>query len=264
MGSLVERTNPTQSNQSAEKLLVLIEAMSTLDAPIRLQDLAKKLGMNVSTVLRFLAPLQRRGYVDQDPETSRYFLTFKLCGIANHISSRLDIRVVAQSSMRNLAGIFKESVNLSIERDMSVLYVEAVNNPGKTVMVMQRIGHSAPLHCTGVGKLFLLGYNEQKIDRYIAVKGLTRFTSHTITDRENLLRELEEVRRRGYSFDNEECEEGARCVAAPIRDYTGKIVAGVSVSGPVTRMTDAYIDSNLPHLLDTAVQISFRLDWKGK
>lgn len=263
MASLIESTNPTQSNQSAEKLLALIETMATLDAPIRLQDLAKKLDMNVSTVSRFLAPLQRRGYVDQDPETSKYFLTFKLCGIANHISSRLDICAIARSYMRNLAGIFKESVNLSIENDMSVLYVEVVSNPGKTVMVMQLIGHIAPLHCTGVGKLFLLGYNEQKIDQYIAVKGLTRFTGQTITEREKLLRELEEIRLRGYSLDNEECEDGARCVAAPIRDYTGRIVAGLSVSGPVTRMTDAYIHSNISYLLDTAEQISFRLDWKG-
>lgn len=264
MSRLEEKVNPTKSNQSAEKLLHLIEAMSELDEPIRLQDIAKRLKMNVSTVLRFLTPLLRRGYVDQDPKTSRYSLTFKLCGIANNITSRLDIRAIARPYMRNLAHIFKESANLSIENDMSVLYVEMVNGPSKTIMAMQRIGNIAPLHCTGVGKLFLLEYSQQKIDQYIAVKGLTRFTENTITDRERLLRELEEVRRYGYSFDNEECEEGARCIAAPVRDYTGRTVACVSVSGPITRMTDAHIYSNLPYLLETADNISYRLSWKGK
>ncbi len=264
MSTAGEKASPTQSNQSAEKLLLLIETMSTLDEPIRLQDLAKRLDMNVSTVLRFLAPLQRHGYADQDPESSRYFLTFKLCGIANNISSRLDIRAVARPAMRNLAHIFKESANLSIESDMAVLYVEVVNGPSKTIMAMQRIGHIAPLHCTGVGKLFLLEYSEQKLDQYIAVKGLTRFTDHTITNRERLRKELDEIRQRGYSFDNEECEEGARCVAAPIRDYSGKVVAGLSVSGPTTRMHDAHIYSSLPYLLEAAEQISFRLNWKGK
>lgn len=251
---------PAQSNQSTEKLLSLIEAMSVLDEPIRLQDLSRKLGMNASTVLRFLVPLQRRGYVYQDPESSRYYLTFKLCGVANNISSRIDIRNIARPFLRNVAHIFKESANLSIENDMSVMYLEVVNGPSKTLMAMQRIGHVAPMHCTGIGKILLLEYSPEKLDRMIALKGLPRFTENTITERAELLRALEEIRQRGYSFDNEECEIGARCVAAPIRDYTGKITAGISVSGPTTRMTDAHIFSNLPYLLDAAEQISLRLN----
>ncbi|MDR1519305.1 MAG: IclR family transcriptional regulator [Planctomycetota bacterium] len=259
-----EGRNPALSNQSAEKLLLIVETMSALDGSIRLQDLAERLGMNVSTVLRFLAPLRRRGYVEQDPETSRYFMTFKLCGLANNISSRLDLRGVARPFMRHVAAVFEESANLSVESDMSVMYIETVNGSSKAIMAMQRIGHVAPLHCTGVGKIFLLEYTLRKIDQYIAVKGLTRFTEHTITSRGRLMLELDEIRRRGYSFDNEECEEGARCVAAPIRDYTGRIVACVSVSGPASRMTDEHIQANLPSLIEAAGQISLRLDWKGK
>lgn len=264
MKDFTERRKPTQSNQSSEKLLHLLEAMSLLDAPIRLQDLSARLEMNASTVLRFLNPLVRLGYVGQNPDDSRYFLTFKICRIANNVTSRMNLRNIAYPVMRNVSRIFKESANLSVENDMSVLYVEVVNAASNTLMTMQRIGHIAPMHCTGVGKLFMLEYDMQKIDSLIAVKGLERFTSKTITGRSALLQEVERIRLAGYAFDDEECEIGARCIAAPIRNYSGHIVAGLSVSGPATRMTDAHMHSNLPFLLDAARQISYRLGWKGE
>jgi DNA-binding IclR family transcriptional regulator len=255
--------DPTQSNQSAERLLLLLEAMSLLDEPIRLHDLAQKLQMNASTVHRFLVPLQQKGYVNQDPDSGRYHLTLKICGLANNVSSRLEIRKIAFPFLRNMARIFQESANLSIEEaDMSILYVEVVTAPGKTLMTTQRIGHAAPMHCTGIGKILLLEYSPQKLERLIQSKGLPRFTANTLTTREDLLKELEEIRRNGYAFDNEECEEGARCIAAPIRDYANRIVAGISVSGPVGRMNDAHIYANLPYLLEAAEQISLRLGWK--
>lgn len=262
MQNLKEKQKPTQSNQSTDKLLNVIETMAQLDEPIRLQDLALRLEMNASTVLRFLAPLQRRGYVMQDSETNRYSMTFKLCGLANGISSRLDIRHISRPFLRSIAQIFSESANLSIESDMSVMYIEVVNGPSKTLMTMQRIGNVAPLHCTGVGKLFLLEYSPQKIEQFIGVKGLTAFTENTITSYDALMKELGEIRQAGYAFDNEECEVGARCIAAPIYNYTGRIIAGLSVSGPATRMTDAHIYANLPFLLETAEQLSYRLGWK--
>jgi DNA-binding IclR family transcriptional regulator len=176
----------------------------------------------------------------------------------------MNIRNIAYPVMRSVSHIFKESANLSVENDMSVLYVEVVNATSNTLMTMQRIGHVAPMHCTGVGKILMLEYSEQQIDRFIAMKGLERFTDKTITDRAALLQEIESIRQCGYAFDDEECEVGARCVAAPIRNYSDRIVAGISVNGPATRMTRAHMHSNLPFLLDAARQISYRLGWKGE
>lgn len=256
------KTSPTQSNQSAEKLLALLEVMSTLDEPARLQDLSASLGMNASTVLRFLNPLLQRGYVAQEPESNRYQLTYKLCGLANNIASRTGIRNIAFPYLRNVSHIFQESANLSIERDMALVYVEVINYPGKSLTMMQRIGHVAPLHCTGSGKILLAEYTPQMLEQYVKVKGMQGFTSHTITDLDDLKAALDGIRDLGYAFDNEECEDGARCIAAPVRDYTGNVVAGISVSGPVTRMTDEHIYTNLPYLMDAARQISFRMGWK--
>lgn len=253
--------NPTRTNLSSDKLLALIELMARLEEPVRLQDLSQLTGMPSSTVLRFLSALQNRDYVAQDIDTGRYFLTFKLCGLADSIRSNQSIRNIGLPFLRGVSHAFDEAANLSIEHDMSVMYIEAVRGPSKTLMSLQRIGNIAPMHCTGVGKLLLLDYGPQQFEQFLAVKGLPRFTANTLTARDALLLELERIRARDYAYDNEECEEGARCVAAPIRDYTGRIVAGLSVSGPVTRMTDRHIETHLPVLLDAARQISSRLGW---
>jgi DNA-binding IclR family transcriptional regulator len=254
--------DPTRANLSSDKLLTLIELMARQQEPARLQDLARKLDMPASTVLRFLAALQHRDYAAQDIETGCYFLTFKLCGLADSIRANQSLRNIGLPYLRSVAAAFDESCNLSIEYDMSVMYIEAVQGPSKTLMSLQRIGNIAPMHCTAVGKLLLLGYSSQQLDQLLAVKGLVRYTPATLTSRQILLSELESIRARGYAYDNEECEQGARCVAAPIRDYTGRIIAGISVSGPVTRMTDAHIEKNLPVLLDSARQVSARLGWQ--
>lgn len=254
-------SNPTKTNFSSDKLLSLIEYMARQTEPMRLQDISNQMKMPPSTVLRFLSALQSRDYAAQDIDTGRYLLTFKLCGLADSIRANQSLRTIGLPFLRSVAAAFDESANLSIEYDMSVMYIEAVLGPSKTLMSLQRIGNIAPLHCTAVGKLLLLGYDREQMDRLAEVKGFTGFTERTITDRKALEAELEAVRARGYAFDDEECEQGARCVAAPIRDYTGRIVAGMSVSGPVSRMTDAHIAKNLPVLLDAAQKISSRLGW---
>lgn len=253
--------NPTRTNLSSDKLLLLLEHMAQLKEPARLQDLAHQMGMPSSTTLRFLSALQNREYVARDIDTGRYFLTFKLCGLADSVRANQSLRNIGLPFLRSIGMAFDETAHLSIEADMAVLYIESVHGPSKTLLHLQRIGNIAPLHCTGAGKLLLLSYSARQFDQLLAVKGLPRYTAHTIITRAALEAELAQVREQGFAYDNEECEEGARCIAAPIRDYTGRIVAGISVSGPVTRMTDSHIEKNLPALLDAARQISSRLGW---
>ena len=255
-----EKTTPP--NQSSEKLLIILEALSNQPGPVKLQDLSRSISMNVSTTLRFLSALQNRGYVAQEPETGRYYLTYKLCQVANRIVSNMDIRNIALPSLRYVSQAFGESANLSIEQNDTVVYIAVYNGPNQMLTTLQRIGNIAPLHCTGVGKLFLLNYSPQQMELFVAQRGLQKYTDNTITTREKLLEALNTVKKNGYAFDNEECEIGARCVAAPIRDYTGKIVAGLSVSGPTTRMTDELIYGKLDFLLHEADEVSARLGYQ--
>lgn len=253
------KTSAAQANQSSEKLLTMIEVMSEQPEPLRLQDISRLCNINSSTALRFLATLQRRNYAAQTIDTGRYYLTFKICSIAQNVNLFFDMRSVALPYLRNAAHIFSESCNLAVDNDMTVMYIEVVPGPNKTLMSTQRIGNVAPLHCTGVGKLFLTEYSAAELERMIAIKKLEKYTENTITDPRKLKEELERIREVGYAFDNQECEAGARCIAAPVRDYTGKIKAGISVSGPAVRMTDEHVFANLPFLLETAEQISLRM-----
>jgi DNA-binding IclR family transcriptional regulator len=252
---------PTQTNQSSDKLLRLLEILSEQAEPLRLQDIARLCGMNASTALRFLTALQQRRYVAQDAETARYYLTFKLCALAQNLTTSFDIRRVALPFLRDVAHAFAESCHLAVENDMAVVYIEVVN-ANKTLMSTQYIGNVAPLHCTGVGKVFLTNYSPAELEQYIAAKKLHAYTEHTLTDPERLEAELDRVRSAGYAIDDQECEIGARCVAAPIRDYTGKIKAAISASGPAVRMTDGHISAHLSSLLDAAERISARMGWQ--
>lgn len=258
-----KKSVPTQTNQSSDRLLTMIEVMVEQQEPLRLQDIARLCDTNPSTALRFITALQRKHYVAQDMDTGRYYLTFKFCAIGQSISSYTNIRTIALPFLRSTARIFKETCNLAIENDMSIMYIEVANSPNQTLLSTQRIGNIAPMHCTGIGKLILTGYSTTEIDQLISVKKLPKYTEYTITTKQALLTELDTIRQAGYAFDNQECEVGVRCVSAPVRDFTGKIIAGISISGPSVRMTDAHIYQNLEFLLDTAEQISIQMGWQS-
>ena len=146
---------------------------------------------------------------------------------------------------------------------MNVVYIEVVPGPDQMIKTMQRIGNRAPMHCTGVGKLLLLNHKESYIDKMIEKKGLQKFTDNTITTKRELLKELETVRKQGYAFDNEECEIGARCISLPVRDFSGKVVAGISVTGPIFRMDEIINEKNIEYLKQVALEASRKLGYEG-
>ena len=251
----------TKKNQSVEKVLQIIEIMAQARSPMRLADISEKLDLPASTVLRFVNTLMAYNYVNQDPETMKYRLSMKFCQIGDLVNAQFSIRDTVRPFLVDLAEKCQESACLALEDDMSVIYIDAVDGPDNLLRTMQRIGKVAPLHATGVGKLLLLNYSPEKLDRLIREKGLSALTCKTITTREVLLKELEKIRVQGYSLDDEECEIGAKCIAAPIRDYTEKIVACVSVSGPTSRMTEEKMERIKFILLSITRSISEKLGY---
>jgi DNA-binding IclR family transcriptional regulator len=249
-------------NLSAVKALDVIEALANQAEPMRLQDIAARLQMNSSTVLRYLVSLETCGYVRQEPETLKYRLTLKICAIANRVSENSRLQEIARPFMKDIAARFNESVCLALEQDLSVVYISVFLLPNQTLRSIQRIGNCAPMHCTGTGKLMLLNHDVAFLDQLIASRGLPGFTPNTLTDRERLLDELAAVRRQGYALDREECEIGSNCLAAPVYDYTGKIIAAISVTGPTARLTAARMQENLPYLLEQTRTLSAILGYE--
>ena len=257
----MESLSEKKTNQSVEKVFTIIETLAEAGEPMRIQEISTALSMSTSTVFRFLTTLTKCGYILQDPDTSKYYLSFKICSIANKLDINSGLRDIARPFLRTLSKAFEESVCIAIEQDMSMVYLDVVEGQGQILRTMQRIGNIAPMHCTGVGKLFLTEYSLNKLNKMISMKGLTSFTQNTLNTKEKLMEELKLVKKTGYAYDNEECEIGARCVAAPIRAYDGRIIAGISVTGPSFRMTDELINKNLSHLIETATLISRALGY---
>ena len=255
-------TTPAKNNQSTDKVLQIMELLCHSPEPMRLIDIATALQFNSSTALRFLNSLEQNGYVFKDPESLKYRMTFKICGLASQVSNSTDLIQVASSPIKELSSKLRECVCLSVEQNFSIVYIYVADGPGQMLRTTQRIGKEAPMHCTGVGKMILSDWPSSKVDAVIEQKGLTKYTEHTLVTREQLFAELENIRRRGYAYDNEECELGARCVAFPLRNYTGNIVASLSVTGPLGRMTDEFIASKFDMILDVVKSISFQLGYQ--
>jgi len=248
----------TQGNRSVEKALRIIEAMARYQQPMRLHDIAVACEMSPSTALRMITTLQNCGYVQQDRDTTRYFLTIKICHLGNLVSQQVSIRNTCRPALVELAEKTGEYVTIAIEREMTLLYIDDVNAVPRhtSLRVSESLGRTAMLHNTGIGKLFLSTYDEKQLDDYIAKFGLPRKTLNTITTKEALVRELERIRENGYSTDNEESEVGVRSIAAPITDWHGNYIAGISIAAPTPLYTaDAFLEL-VPTLMEAARQIS--------
>lgn len=246
----------TKNNQSLEKSLLILEIMADAGQPMRLQEIARAAVMPSSTVLRFLNTYIKMGYVYQETDSLRYALTLRLCRLTSRVSARYTIKDMAHGYMTALSEEFKESTCLAVEENMEAVYIDFIDSPDRMLRTWVRIGNRAAMHATGVGKVMLSHRADEERELILREKELVSFTDNTITDKKLLLEELNSIRLAGYAIDDEECELGARCIAAPIFDYTGGVVAALSVSGPVNRMTLRKIDIIKPALLETAHTVS--------
>ena len=243
-------------NKSLKRSLKIIELLAHNKGPMKLQNIAAKTKIPESTVSRILNTLTLKKYAQQDYDTKKYFLTLKLSYMGNLISSQISIRDIVKPFLDELAAKSKESACLAIEQDCMAVYIDFVDGPDSLLRTLHHIGTAAPLHCTGVGKSLLLNYSGNEIDRYIKEKGLISLTENSIKTKEQLILEIEKVKSQGYAVDDEECEKGVRCVAAPINDYMGKVIASISVTGPSSRLSTNRIEVIKNYVIDTAEKIS--------
>lgn len=224
-------------NQSVERVLDILEVMAIHGEAIRLNDLSDKLEMSPTTVYRFLKTLMDKGYVKQDEESSKYFLTLKLNYYAEQIHHNYSLRNIVSPFLKLISEETGESASLVVKEDNMAVYIDKYIGSNKMIQSLQKIGNRAPLYCTGVGKVFLAAMEQNELEKVLKeTSPFEKLTVNTLTEYEMIAEELSIIKEKGVSYDNEECEIGAKCVAVPIRDYTGSVIAAISVSGPVSRM----------------------------
>ena len=245
--------------KSLVKALRILECLAEGEEPAyTLSELSRGLHLHVSTVHRLLVNLLRQGFVEPDPASGAYRLGFRVLRMGLRVLDRLDFSRVALPLLRELNQQTKETVHLAILREGRAVSIERFVSP-QPVGLDARLGQVMPLHCTGVGKALLAYESEESLDQIAPGPGLARFTTRTITTLPQLKKELARVRGQGYAVDNEEAVEGLRCVAAPLFDHTGNVVAAFSVAGPAQRITPANILEIARLVRATSQQISYRL-----
>lgn len=243
--------------QVIERMMALLDALAENRDPVSLKELARGTGLHPSTAHRILNDMVIARFVDRtDP--GHYRLGMRLLELGNLVKGRLNVREAALELMRNLHKVTGQTVNLSVRQGDEIVYIERAYNEFSGMQVVRAIGGRAPLHLTSVGKLFLSADDPKNVRSYATRTGLAGHTQNSITELARLDRELALVRSHGYSRDNEELELGVRCMAAGIRDDTGKLIAGLSLSAPADRLQESW----LKELTATAARISRALGYE--
>lgn len=255
---------PSES-KTLGKGIRLLQLAAAARKPLRVTDLAMKTHMNKSTVFRLLRTLQRFHLVDQDLD-GRYSLSYGLFELVQDHFQGNDLVQVALDPLRQLQSKIPETVNLAVQRgDDRCIYLLSVPSPKTISRQASPVGASELLHCSALGKA-LLAFSARGILERLLASPLKRCTPKTICEQPALRRELELVRRRGWSADLEESEPETRCVGAPIRGADGTAIAAISVSMPAYRLPDTQLLSTGKLVMQTANLTSERLaklKWRG-
>lgn len=249
--------------KSVDKAFRIIELMAQESRPMGVTEISKILKINKSTVHATLNTLLDKGYFEQDAEGGKYRLGIAFAQIANACLNTMDFRNKAKPIITRLSKQVNETVHMVVLRQGKVVYIEKQESV-QSMRIHTEIGKSQPCHCTGVGKAILAWMDPEERRQLIKEHGLPRFTDKTITDEGVLYKHLEEIRQKGYAIDDEENEKGLRCIAAPIRDYSGKVVAAISIAGPTTRISNDSLEQMAHLVVEAGLEISRELGFKGQ
>jgi IclR family KDG regulon transcriptional repressor len=199
-------------------------------------EMQQLLGFNKSTLFRVLSTLSANKYLSKD-ETGRYELGVNMFILGIRISREHQLKNVAAGFMKRLSEELDLTVHLGILDGTRVVIIDKTD-PHRNIRMVSRIGSSVPVHCTGQGKTLLAYSSSETVENIIRVQGLERYTPHTITTIDGLLKELDTVRRRGYAIDDSEHEKNIRCVAVPILNEAEQIEAALSITGTIIDFPD--------------------------
>ena len=258
---MVRRDKSNYIIQSVAHALDVLEEFRDETEELGVTELSKKLKLHKNNVFRILATLQSRNYIEQNRSNDNYRLGIKCLELGQTFIHQRGLLKQARPILQGLAETTGETSYISILRGNEVVYLDAVET-SSTVRVISRVGLHMPIHATAAGKA-LVAYDSAEELRKLLNGDLRRFAKATRTDIDELLKEIASVRELGYATDLEEFEEGLRCIGAPVRDYTRKVVGAISVSGPAHRLTDERIATVVGPELDRAGKaLSARLGFR--
>lgn len=225
-------------------------------------ELARQLQLDRSTTYRILLSLEKCGLVEKDEKTRAYSLGMAAFEIGNTYLGRMDFIQISKPIMMNLASKVQETVHLAVLSKNEIVYVDKVDSP-RTLGVVSKIGQRAPVYCTALGKALLSHRSKEELSRIFGEIKLKPHTKNTITSKKKLIEELARIREQGYSLDRREYEEGVECIAAPVRDHLGNVIAALSISGPQKKIGPPDELHFVSQVVKAAAMISSKMGYKG-
>jgi DNA-binding IclR family transcriptional regulator len=222
--------------QVIDRALSILEMLSAQGPDLGLGEISDKLQLHKSTVHRLIMVLERHKLVERSSVNGHYRLGLKLFELGTRAVAQLNLRERARPFLERLVLETSETVHLCVLDDAEVVYLDKVE-PERSVRMATSVGRRNPAHCTAVGKAMMAYLPQAQVESIIRKHGMRAITAHTITSLIELKKEFDAIRARGYSVDNEEIEEGVRCVGCVVRNFSGEPVAAISISGPAFRLT---------------------------
>jgi len=245
--------------QAVDHALDLLEQFHDDVDELGVTELSKRLKLHKNNVFRLLATLESRSYIEQNKVTENYRLGLKTLELGQTFIKQMGLLRQSRPILEWLVKECNETSYVAILKEFHIVYLEVVETD-LTVRVVPRVGARLPAYCTAAGKIQMAYMTEEELENYLPNKELKRNTPNTITDKEDFKRHLKDVAEMGYAVDNEELDVGVKCVGAPIRDYTRRIVGAVSISGPSMRFSDERMEKELiPLVRKASEEISLKL-----
>ncbi|WP_129127209.1 IclR family transcriptional regulator [Geomonas oryzae] len=247
--------------QAVSHALDLLEQFHDEVDELGVTELSKRLKLHKNNVFRLLATLESRNYIEQNRVTENYRLGLKTLELGQTFIKQMGLLRQSRPVLEALVKECNETTYVAILKEFHIVYLDVVETD-LTVRVVPRVGARLPAYCTAAGKVQIAYMADEELENYLPTKEMKRYTPKTVTDREELKKHLKVIADQGYAIDDEEMDVGVKCVGAPIRDYTRRIIGAVSISGPSMRFTDDRMEKELiPLVIKAGEEISHKLGY---
>jgi len=248
--------------QVLERAFDILDALASHTSELALSELSRRLHLHRSTVHRLLVVLEGSRYVERNGANGKYRLGSKLVELGTKVVARLDLPKLAKPFLAQLVRETGETAHMGILREGEVVSITNVES-SRTLRTPATVGRRTPAHCSSLGKSLLAFLSDEELDHFVQDTGLKRYTASTITVPDALKAELQRVRERGYAVDEEEFEEGLKCIGAPVRGPFGEVVAAISIAGPAARLGGLRMPALTDSMLRAAIGLSAALGYES-
>lgn len=249
--------------QSIARAFAIAEEIARNREGIGLAELSKRVGLHNSTTFHLVKTMVQLGYVSQLADSRKYRIGRRMFTLAAGAMDEIELVSVATPVLEKLTSETGEYSHFAIRSGEQIVVVAKTAGTGIFQMV-DRTGAVRPAHATALGKVLLAALSASQLERYLETCELRQFTAKTIVERDALLREIGEVRRKGLAFDDGEFDPEARCVAVPVRDFTGRVAGAIGMSGPMWRLSLQALQEKSRYVREAAVELSAELGFQAE